>query len=52
MENVQKMLDQAIEELGLGHTITIMLSQRRDKEIVAEQRKRVAELKSFNGCTS
>ncbi|MEG0297216.1 MAG: hypothetical protein RR620_10905 [Clostridium sp.] len=39
MSETQKMLDQAIEWFGFGDIITIMLSQRRDKEILKQQRR-------------
>ena len=36
---IQQKLDKAIELYGPGDIITKMLSQRRDKEIVEEQKK-------------
>ena len=38
----KKMMEEALEHYGPGDLITIMLSQRLDKEIVEEQR-RIAE---------
>ena len=37
--SVQMSLELAVSTLGVGHKITLMLSEERDKEIVLEQRK-------------
>ena len=39
------MLDKAIQYWGMNDIVTIMLSQKRDKEIIEEQRK---ELDNWN----
>ena len=36
---LEEMLNEAIEHFGLGDIRTLKLSQRRDKEIVEEQKK-------------
>lgn len=43
MRETQLMLDKAIQYWGMSDIITIMLSQRRDKEIIEEQRKELDE---------
>lgn len=37
--SVQMSLELAVNTLGVGHRITLMLSEERDKEIAAEQRE-------------
>ena len=37
------MLDKAIKYWGMNDIVTIMLSQRRDKEIIEAQRRRLKE---------
>lgn len=37
------MLNEAIELYGMSDIVTIMLSQKRDKEIVDEQKRRLGE---------
>lgn len=39
MTNTQQILEEAIECFGVSDIVTIMLSQRRDKEILEEQKK-------------
>lgn len=41
MSKTKLMLDKAIEYWGLNDIVTIMLSQRLDREIVEAQRKRL-----------
>lgn len=41
--SVQQMLEEAINVFGLSDEITILLSQKRDKEIVELQNKRYKE---------
>ena len=43
MGETQMMLNEAIQYWGMNDIITIMLSQKRDKEIVEEQRKELDE---------
>lgn len=43
MSKTKLMLDKAIQYWGMSDIITIMLSQRRDKEIIEEQRKELDE---------
>ena len=43
MSKTQIMLDEAIQYWGMNDIITIMLSQKRDKEIIEEQRKELDE---------
>lgn len=43
MRETQLMLDKAIQYWGMSDIITIMLSQKRDKEIIEEQRKELDE---------
>lgn len=43
MSATQVMLELAIQEFGTLDTLTIMLSQKRDKEIVKEQYKMLEE---------
>ena len=43
MSKTKLMLDKAIEYWGLNDIVTIMLSQRLDREIVEAQRKRLDE---------
>lgn len=45
MRETQLMLDKAIKYWGMNDIVTIMLSQKRDKEIIEEQRK---ELDNWN----
>ena len=37
--SVQGSLELAVNTLGVGHRTTLMLSKKRDKEIVEEQRR-------------
>lgn len=39
MSNIQEMLEEAVKHFGKSDIITKMLSQRRDKEILEEQKK-------------
>lgn len=39
MSNTKQMLDEAINHFGVSDIITKMLSQKRDKEVLEEQRK-------------
>lgn len=43
MKETQLMLDKAIKYWGMSDIVTIMLSQKRDKEIIEEQRKELDE---------
>lgn len=43
MSKTKLMLDKAIEYWGMNDIVTIMLSQRLDREIVEAQRKRLDE---------
>ena len=43
MRETQLMLNEAIQYWGMNDIITIMLSQKRDKEIIEEQRKELDE---------
>lgn len=43
MRETQLMLDKAIQYWGMNDIVTIMLSQKRDKEIIEEQRKELDE---------
>lgn len=43
MSKTKLMLDKAIEYWGMNDIVTIMLSQRRDKEIIEIQRSRLKE---------
>ena len=43
MRETQMMLNEAIQYWGMNDIITIMLSQKRDKEIIEEQRKELDE---------
>lgn len=43
MSKTKLMLDKAIEYWGMNDIVTIMLSQRRDKEILEAQRRRLEE---------
>lgn len=43
MSKTQLMLDKAINYWGMSDIVTIMLSQRRDKEILEAQRRRLEE---------
>lgn len=43
MRETQLMLDKAIKYWGMSDIVTIMLSQKRDKEIIEEQRKELDE---------
>lgn len=43
MSETQLMLDKAIKYWGMNDIVTIMLSQKRDKEILEEQRKELDE---------
>lgn len=38
MQNIQEMLDEAVKHFGTNDIVTKMLSQKRDKEIVEEQK--------------
>ena len=49
MGETQMMLNEAIQYWGMNDIITIMLSQKRDKEIIEEQRKELDEWnKNYN----
>lgn len=37
--SVQMSLELAVRTLGVGHRITLMLSEERDKEVVLEQKE-------------
>lgn len=39
MAKTQEMLEEAINHFGTGDLVTIMLSQKRDKEVTNEQQK-------------
>ena len=41
MSKTKLMLDKAIKYWGMNDIVTIMLSQRRDKEIIEVQRRRL-----------
>lgn len=41
--NTQNMLEKAVEIYGVSDIVTIMLSQKRDEEIVEEQKRRFKE---------
>lgn len=41
--SIQNMLEKAVETYGVSHIATIMISQKRDKEIVEEQKRRFKE---------
>ena len=41
MSKTKLMLDKAIKYWGMNDIVTIMLSQRRDKEIIEAQRRRL-----------
>lgn len=43
MSKTKLMLDKAIEYWGMNDIVTIMLSQRRDREIIEAQRKELNE---------
>ena len=43
MRETQMMLNEAIQCWGMNDIVTIMLSQKRDKEIIEEQRKELDE---------
>ena len=43
ISETQLMLDEAIQYWGMNDIVTIMLSQKRDKEIIEEQRKELDE---------
>lgn len=43
MSKTQIMLDEAIQYWGMDDIVTIMLSQKRDKEIIEAQRKELDE---------
>lgn len=43
MSKTKLMLDKAIEYWGMNDIVTIMLSQRRDKEIIEVQRRRLEQ---------
>jgi hypothetical protein len=45
MSNIQEMLEEAVKHFGTSDIITKMLSQRRDKEILEEQKKLYKEYK-------
>lgn len=42
---IQKMLEEAIELFGINDEITILLSQKRDKEIVETQKMKYENYK-------
>lgn len=48
MSNTQEMLEESIKHFGPSDIITKMLSQRRDKEVVEEQRKLYESYKENN----
>lgn len=43
MSKTQIMLDEAIQYWGMNDIVTIMLSQKRDREIIEAQRKELDE---------
>lgn len=43
MSKTQSMLNKAIQYWGINDIVTIMLSQKRDKEILEAQRKELDE---------
>ena len=43
MSKTKLMLDKAIKYWGMNDIVTIMLSQRRDKEIIEVQRRRLEQ---------
>lgn len=43
MSKTQSMLNKAIQYWGMNDIVTIMLSQKRDKEIIEAQRKELDE---------
>lgn len=43
MREAQSMLNKAIQYWGMNDIVTIMLSQKRDKEIIEAQRKELDE---------
>lgn len=48
--SVQQMLESAINIFGINDEVTILLSQKRDKEIAELQAKRYKEWKSRGIC--
>lgn len=46
--SIQGSLELAVTNFGLNDIVTIMLSQKRDKEIVEEQRREYERWKSQN----
>ncbi len=46
--SVQMSLELAVSTLGVGHRITLMLSEERDKEIVIRQREEYERWKREN----
>lgn len=46
--SVQMSLEVAVSTLGVGHKITLMLSEERDKEILIKQKKEYERWKSQN----
>ncbi len=43
MSKTKLMLDKAIKYWGMNDIVTIMLSQRRDREIIESQRRRLKQ---------
>lgn len=43
MSKTQSILNKAIQYWGMNDIVTIMLSQRRDKEIIEVQRRRLEQ---------
>ncbi|GAB6169669.1 hypothetical protein JCM1393_25180 [Clostridium carnis] len=48
MSNTQIMLDEAIKHFGTSDIVTIMLSNRRDKEVAEEQKMKYEKWKREN----
>lgn len=46
--STQGLLEKSIEYFGTNDLVTIMLSQKRDREIVEEQRRMLHEKKQSN----
>lgn len=46
--SVQMSLELAVRTLGVGHRITLMLSEERDKEVALEQKEEYERWKSQN----
>lgn len=49
---IQQMLEEAVKHFGADDIITRMLSQKRDKEVVEEQRKLYKGYKESNNVLS